>query len=84
MKKLKLGCRLDLCNAFAYADYVVLLGPSYSSVQLMLEIIVNAFKEVDLLLNINKCKTLIFHSHKRSAYPMTQTEKSQLHSSNNL
>ena len=80
MKKLKVGCRLDfeMCNAFAYADDVVLLGPSYSSVQLMLKVIDNAFKEVDLLLNINKCKTLIFHSRKRSAYPPLRVEGGEI------
>ena len=72
LKKFKLGCRInyEMCNAMAYADDIILLAPTHSAAQSMLNIISGDLNTVDLLLNIKKCKSLIFSRHKKALeYP---------------
>ena len=67
ISNLKIGCRLGLhsSNIVAYADDIVLLAPSASSLQDMMNIVNDEALKLDLQFNVDKCKTMIFNFGKR-------------------
>ena len=66
ISNLDIGCRLGLysSNIVVYADDIVLLAPSASSLQILMNIANAEALELDLLFNVNKCKVVIFSSGK--------------------
>ena len=64
-----MGCRLGLhsSNIVAYADDIVLLAPSSSSLQNMINIVNSEALELDLQFNVKKCKIMIFMLGKKES-----------------
>ena len=62
ISKLNVGCRLGIfsSNIIAYADDIVLLAPSSSSLQLLIDEAMKYGLNLDLRMNIKKTKILIF------------------------
>ena len=67
ISSLKIGCRLGLysSNIIAYADDIVLLAPSASSLQLMMNVVNEEALKLELKFNADKCKILIFKFGKK-------------------
>ena len=67
ISNLDIGCRLGLhtSNIIAYADDIVLLAPSASSLQSMMDIASSEALELDLQFNVSKCKIMVFMFGKR-------------------
>ena len=67
ISKLSIGCRLGLhsSNIIAYADAIVLLAPSASSLQSMMDIVNEEALKLDLRFNVDKCKILVFMLKKK-------------------
>ena len=66
---LKIGCRLGLhsSNIVAYADDIVLLAPSSSSLQSMMNIANSEALQLELQFNVKKCKIMIFTFGKKES-----------------
>ena len=69
ISSLKVGCRLGLysSNIIAYADDIVLLAPSASSLQMMMNVVNKESLKLNLKFNVNKCKIMIFNFGKRTS-----------------
>ena len=67
LSNLSIGCRLGLhsSNVIAYADDLVLLAPSATSLQSLLDVTNKELSGLDLSLNEMKSKVMIFASHKQ-------------------
>ena len=67
ISSLKVGCRLGLyaANIIAYADDLVLLAPSASALQIMMDVANEETKRLELTFNVHKCKIMIFQFGKR-------------------
>ena len=63
ISRMKIGCKLGFIssNIIAYADDVVLLAPSASGLQLLIDNFCNLLSSLDLQVNINKTKCMIFN-----------------------
>ena len=62
ISRMKIGCKLGfICsNILAYADDVVLLAPSATGLQLLIDTFCDLLKTLNLKVNINKTKCMIF------------------------
>ena len=62
LSNLSIGCRLGIhsSNVIAYADDLVLLAPSATSLQLLLDVTERELSSLDLKLNETKSKVMIF------------------------
>ena len=62
ISNLGIGCRLGIhsSNIIAYADDIVLLAPSASSLQIMMNIVAGEALKLDLQFNVSKCRIMIF------------------------
>ena len=69
ISSLKVGCRLGIysSNIIAYADDIVLLAPSASSLQIMMNVANEESLKINLKFNVNKCKVMIFKFGKRTS-----------------
>ena len=58
----KVGCRLGIqvSNVIAYADDLVIMAPSASGLQLLIDLMENMIKELDLSIHSTKSKCMIF------------------------
>ena len=70
ISSLKIGCRLGLysSNIIAYADDIVLLAPSASALQFMMNVVNEEALKLELKFNANKCKILIFKFGKKMSF----------------
>ena len=61
--KSRCGCYIGniLCGALSYADDVIILAPTMSSVYSMLPICEKFANDYDVIFNASKSKLLIFH-----------------------
>ena len=61
---MKIGCRLGFisCNILVYADDVVILAPSATGLQLLIDNFCSMLSVLDLDVNINKTKCMVFSS----------------------
>ena len=66
---LKVGCRLGILssNIIAYADDIVLLAPSVSSLQMLIDVANNEALLLDLRFNLKKTKCMIFNSNMKTS-----------------
>ena len=64
LKDLNLGCHIGsvFCAIFAHADDIVLLSPSFTSLQTMLNVCQNYVVSADLLFNLEKSAAIRFGS----------------------
>ena len=71
---LKIGCRLGISasNIIAYADDMVVLAPSPSSLQILINIIYTELLKLDLIINENNSKIMIFTSGKSIHFNVRQ------------
>ena len=67
-----IGCKLGIVNAniIVYADDIVLLAPSKSALQSLVDICLEKSKELELSFNCRKTKTMVFR-RKTSDIAMT-------------
>ena len=68
LKKLKVGCRLDIYNfnVLAYADDLVLLSPSAEGLQTLLNIICLLLSQICMKVNCKKTVCMIFAPYRKS------------------
>ena len=68
ISKLRTGCRIGLqsSNIIAYADDVVLLAPSFASLQMLLDIAYEEALKLELEFNANKSKVIVFNHCKKT------------------
>ena len=66
--KLDVGCRLDVLkfNILVYADDIILLAPSRSGLQILINKLYDCLSEINLEVNPVKSKYMIFSSKKRA------------------
>ena len=67
VSEMKIGCRLGITmsNIIAYADDIVLLAPSATALQLLIDKCVNEASKLQLAFNENKSKCMVFKSNSR-------------------
>ena len=72
----KYGCKLGIykANIVAYADDLVLLAPSSTSLQLFLNEALHEFKRLKLNFNNDKSKWMVFHAPKNDSYALKDME----------
>ena len=76
ISNLKIGCRLGLINSnvIAYADDIVLLAPSPTALQIMMDVTYDEASKLDLAFNTTKSKVMVF-SPNRTADSMKRIFK---------
>ena len=69
ISKLECGCLLGLTrsNIVAYADDIVLIAPSATSLQYLMNIAILEIDKLDLNFNYEKTKTMVFDSNSPSS-----------------
>ena len=69
ISKMSLGCKLGIfsSNIIAYADDIVLIAPSFNSLQLLIDEAVSIGASLDLSFNYKKTKCMIFRSGKKTS-----------------
>ena len=67
ISQLRIGCRIGLhsSNIIAYADDVVLLAPSFASLQMLIDVSYEVASELKLEFNTNKTKVVVFNNCKK-------------------
>ena len=68
LSKMNIGCKMGIfpSNILAYADDVVLLAPSFKSLQLLINKASNLGLSLDLNFNLQKTKCMIFRCKRRT------------------
>ena len=69
ISKQRIGCRIGLhsSNIIAYADDVVLLAPSFASLQMLMNVAYEAALELKLDFNVTKSKVIVFNPYRKTA-----------------
>ena len=64
------GCELDgiKWNIIAYADDIILLAPSVTALQILLNALYDLIKKVKLKINANKSNFIVFRKDKKNVY----------------
>ena len=74
VSKLKIGCKLGLhaSNIIAYADDIVLLAPSSTSLQILMDHVYKEAVKLELSFNADKCKLMIFDFNRKRCHNITK------------